>query len=281
MLLPLRQSPRRDSPFFGLDDLDEVYKRMKRSDKNQAQLAALLRPMQPPAAPRHQRCALVGANHVLRCRDWGRLFDGTEYDAIFRVNGFMLDQIVLPNQWLDPIHAGTRTTYRQSCLTAGKRLASSRSEVCVLTPDFLSKQRDHTDHTQVCAGPKLRSEYTERSVAAATADGYRFLLFGRHLYKGLAGEGSGDAAFLASLALCHEVHAFGVGLLGRPKRSGEDAVHMEAVYQHAYDPILGQCDERAANTSCGDQAAYVTSQLAREVHWAVWHALGVAKWVWA
>ena len=279
---PAGQHRRSRGPFFGPDDVNEAYTRLRRRNKSLPLLEAVLRPMRPPMAPIHGRCALVGSNHVLRCREWGALFNGSDYDAIFRVNGFMLDRQRVPNQWLDPRHAGTRTTYRQSCLTAGERLASSRSEVCLLTPDFLSTQRDHTDHTQVCGGPKLRSEYTERSVAAATAMGYEFLLFGRDApYKALAGEGSGDAAFLAALALCNEVHAYGVGLLGRSRRGARGEVVMEAVYQHSYDPILGRCEAHASNTSCGDQAAYVTNQLLREVQWAVWHTLGIARWVWA
>lgn len=244
-------------------------------------LAAMLAPMRPPPPQVHRRCALVGANHVLRCRTWGARIDDGAYDAVVRVNGFQLDAEHVPNQWVDPLHAGKRTTYRQSCLTRGQRLASSRSEVCLLTPDFLSTQRDHTDHTQVCGGPRLRSEYTERTVAAATSQGFPFFLFGRGApYRSLTPEGwgsSGEAAFLATLALCQEVHVYGVGLLGRPRADGG----VEAVYQHAYDPVVGQCGSRAANTSCGDLTTHVISQLVREVRWAVWHALGLAKWVWS
>ena len=63
---------------------------------------------------------------------------------------------------------GARTTYRQSCLTSGRRLERTRDEVCLLTPDFLSMQDSHADHVPVCGGKRLRSEYPERSVAAAT-----------------------------------------------------------------------------------------------------------------
>ena len=277
-----RRPPPRGQPhpsaFFGPEDIDEVYGRLRRRNKSLPHLAALLRPMRPPAAQIHRRCALVGANHVLRCRRWGVRIDGPEYDAVFRVNGFQLDARLVPNQWLDPRHAGMATTYRQSCLTGGRRLASSRGEVCLLTPDFLSTQRDHTDHTQVCAGPRLRSEYTEHTVAEATSEGFRFLLFGRDApYRGLSGEGSGDAAFLAALALCRTVDAYGVGLLAQPGAEGA----VEAVYQHGYDPVVGRCDPRAANTSCGDRTAYVTSQMVREVQWAVWHAMGLANWIWS
>ena len=212
---PTRRTPGM-SAFFGPDDLDEVYHRLRRRNKSLPHLATMLRPMRPPAAQSHRRCALVGSNHYLRCRQWGEHIDkvqlvGTDYnslayDAVFRVNGFQLDMKRVPNQWLPPEHAGKRTTYRQSCMTSGRRLPSSRHEVCILTPDFLSTQREHTDHTQVCGGPRQRSLYTEHSVAAATQEGFRFLLFGRDApYKGLSGQGSGDAAFLAALNLCYEV----------------------------------------------------------------------------
>ena len=60
-----------------------------------------------------------------------------------------------------------------------------------------------------------------------------------------------------------------------------DGVTTELVYQHGYDPVLGGCDARAANSSCnGELAAYVANQLAREAQWAAWHALGVANWIW-
>ena len=58
-------------------------------------------------------------------------------------------------------------------------------------------------------------------------------------------------------------------------------VAIETVYQHGYDPVLARCDPRAANASCGDQAAYVSGQLLREARWAVWHALGLANWIWS
>lgn len=260
--------------FFGPDDVDEVYRRIQRRDRSLSHLTAMLQPMRPPSPLIHRRCALVGANHVVRCRSWGARIDGAAYDAIFRVNGFQLDAKRVHNQWLDPRHAGTRTTYRQSCLTSGRRLASSRSEVCLLTPDFLSRQRDHTDHTQVCGGARLRSEYTERSVAAATAQGFRFLLFGRDApYRSLQGEGSGDAAFLTALALCEDVHVYAVGLHGQLREDGS----MEFVYQHGYDALLGRCQPHT-NTTCVDEK-YATSQMLREVQWAVWHALGLAQWV--
>ena len=276
-----RRTPRGEahlSAFFGPDDIDEVYGRLRRAKKSLPHLAAMLSPMRPPEAQIHRRCALVGANHVMRCRRWGARIDGPEYDAIFRVNGFQLDERRVPNQWLDPLHAGKTTTYRQSCLTGGRRLNSSRGEVCLLTPDFLSTQRDHTDHTQVCAGRRQRSEYTEHTVAQATSEGFRFLLFGRDApYRSLSGEGSGDAAFLAALALCRTVDAYGVGLLAQPGAEGA----VEAVYQHGYDPVVGRCDPRAVNTSCGVHAPYVKSQMVREVQWAVWHAMGLANWIWS
>ena len=267
----------RGGAFFGPADFDEVYARIARKPKSQTHVRELLQSMQAPASQSHGRCALVGANHVLRCRNWGARFDGDTYEAIMRVNGFQLDRDRVPMQWLEPRRAGRRTTYRQSCMTRGRRLNATRGEVCLLTPDFLSSQSTHTDHTQICGGPRVRSEYTERSVAAATAMGYRFALFGRDApYRSLAGTGSGDAAFVAALALCRELDVYGVGLYGRHLGDGT----LEAVYQHAYDEGLARCQPIAINSSCGDQGSYVTSQLAREAQWAVWHVLGVANWIW-
>ena len=90
--------------------------------------------------------------------------------------------------------------------------------------------------------------------------------------------GGSDAAFLAALAVCRDVHVYGVGLLGRPRPDGA----IEIVYQHAYDEVLAPCLPHAVNASCGpawpgDQ--YVTGQLLREVQWATWQALGLARWV--
>ena len=291
-VMKLRQNDdfARSNVFYGPEDVDAVFARIQRKPKNYTQLFEAMSRMQVPAAQQYGRCALVGANHVLRCRDWGERFDGNSYQAILRVNGFQLDPKVVPNQWLDPRHAGSRTTFRQSCMTLGKRLESTRGEVCLLTPDFLSNQVTHTDHAQVCGGNKRRSEYTERSVAAAAAKGFRFLLFGRGgNYTSLQGTGSGDAAFVAALALCRELHVYGVGLHGRRRHDGV----LEAVYQHGYDEGLAQCSPRASeiNCSCSSAAhpqlhcreieAYVVSQFVREMQWAVWHVLGLARWVWS
>lgn len=267
--------------FYGPGDLDEAFVKLKRREKDRTQLAKVMQSLAKPEAQSHNRCALAGANHMMRCRNWGaHLDDPTVYDAVFRVNGFQLDEARIPNQWLNPRYAGRRTTYRQSCMTLGQRLNSSRSETCILTPDFLSAQSTHTDHTQVCGGPRLRSEYTESSVAAAVAQGYRFLLFGREApYSGLVGTGSGDAAFLAALALCRELDVYGVGLHGRYLTNDT----IEAVYQHAYDPGLGKCKPDARNVPCAKvtRASLVSAQFEREMHWAVWHALGLANWRWS
>ena len=272
-----RHAKKGDGAFFGPADVDEVYARIARQTKSQPLLHSAMQAMEVPAAQSIGKCALVGANHMLRCRHWGARFDSKAYDAIFRVNGFQIDRKRVPNQWLDERHAGVRTTHRQSCMTLGKRLNSTRGELCLLTPDFLSSQVSHADHTQVCGGPGLRSEYTERSVASATALGYRFALFARGApYRSLSGVGSGDAASLVALALCRELHVYGVGLFGRRLDDGS----FELVYQHAYDPGLASCHPSAVNTSCGDQASYVGSQLVREAQWAVWHVLRVARWFW-
>ena len=127
----------------------------------------------------------------------------------------------------------------------------------------------------------MRSEYSERTVAAATEEGFRFVLFGRDApYRYLQGEGSGDAAFLAALAVCSEVDVYGVGLFGRRLRDGAT----EIVYQHGYDAHLGRCQPQATNKSCGAPISYATNfasgHLMREVRWALWHALGVANWIW-
>ena len=90
-------------------------------------------------------------------------------------------------------------------------------------------------------------------------------------------------AFLASLALCEEVHAYGFGLYGRAVRDAEAGVAIETVYQHGYDELLGRCRKAAGNTSCGthDTTSYVYGQLNREVRMAVFHAMGVVRWVWS
>lgn len=266
--------------FYGPADINEVYARIARRAKSLTRLQKAMRAMQPLAAQTHSRCALVGSNHVLRCRHWGARFDGNMYDAVFRVNGFQIDREHVPNQWLDPRHGGERTTYRQSCMTHGRRLNSTRGEICLLTPDFLSNQVSHTDHTQVCGGPRLRSEYTERSIASATDAGFRFALFGRGApYHSLAVVGSGDSAFVAALTLCRELHVYGVGLFSRVLDRGT----IEAVYQHGYDDALARCRPEAIKTKCGGQTSYkpsyVTDLFVREAQYAVWHALGIAKWV--
>ena len=60
-------------------------------------------------------------------------------------------------------------------------------------------------------------------------------------------------------------------------------VAIETVYQHGYDELLGRCRKAAGNTSCGthDTTSYVYGQLNREVRMAVFHAMGVVRWVWS
>ncbi|KAL1528057.1 hypothetical protein AB1Y20_009423 [Prymnesium parvum] len=321
----LLRTHRQRSAFYGAADAppsrvraqeEEVYARLQRRPRSRGDLRTMLAPMRTERGRRHQRCALVGANHRMRCGEWGAALD-SEYDAIFRANGFQLDRHRVPNQalvsanpplllhpphtptspsptpllapleviacshraeqWMHPRHAGTKTTYRQSCLTGGKRLNSTRSEVCILGLDFFTTQATHTDHTQVCGRPALRSEYTERSVAAATREGFQFLLFGRGKPgQSLLGDGSGDAASLAALVLCNHTDVYGVGL--HSKRMNGNA--FEIVYQHGYDDALGGCHPRAHQSRCDDmQTLVVLNHLTREIRWALLHVLGVFNWI--
>ena len=69
----------------------------------------------------------------------------------------------------------------------------------------------------------------------------------------------------------------------RAVRDAEAGVAIETVYQHGYDELLGRCRKAAGNTSCGthDTTSYVYGQLNREVRMAVFHAMGVVRWVWS
>eukprot|EP00966_Prymnesium_polylepis_P147051 3396849-Prymnesium_polylepis.1 len=192
------------------------------------------------------------------------------------MNGFQLDKERVPSQWLPPVHAGSRTTYRQSCMTAGVRLESTRKETCLITPDHFWVNT-HVDHSSACGeSVRRRSEYTERTIGKAMEQGFRFVFFGRGApYPGILSEahGSGDVSLVAALALCESVDAVGFGLFGEGPGSN---VH----YLHSYSPDVGRCAARGRTRTCWLKgAAKVRKMIRREVTWSVWHVLGVLNWV--